>query len=425
MRVFSIFMVMLLLLGVLVAPTHAQAPPTDSVTLTEGFVNTQLQANLGPNLTNLYVDMQPGQLVLGAVTAGRNPLDISITLVPSVVDGRLDFEATSFSINDFEIDLTQLGSNPGGDAAVGGLEDVVRGSTQGNPIESVVVTESAMTLSWTRANPNDPAWQLVDTALSLTLTESYVNDLPGFSDPADPNLLNVSVDFQPGQLVLTSTRRYPDGSEVPTAVTMVPTLNNGIITWTVTAVVVDGGATDAMDIARMNDNLTASWRAYFSGVYQSGNLSNIVITDSLLTLTWDASLGGGDDMLDGGGTLIISEAEINQTYRVTNPANITITDVYVDLQPGQVVTSATLNLASGSVVEEVVVFVPQINDGVVWWLVSSVTLGGEPVSQDVLDGLNDALTSYWMDAVWRYTSTYAVSSVTITDDQIEVRTTLR
>lgn len=425
MRLSAVFVVIAMVLFALVPAASAQSDPVNSATFTENFLNAQIQANQQPNanLTDLSVDLQPGQIVLVAMVTGRqgNPLEMSLTLVPLVVDGRVTFEATVFMLGGFELDLTQFQANPNAAAAVGAVQDVVGEAAQNNRIQSVTVTADALTLTWLRANPDAPRFDLVDTRISMTVTASYVNDLPGVSNPGNPLLADLVLDFQPGQLMLTGTRTVGDNPAAPFSVTMVPTLNNGLITWTIIALVVDGAPTDAQAIGQMNDDIVGSWRMLFDSLYRSGSLTAIDITDSTLTLTWDTTLANDTPGFENGqGTLVIEEQYLNSAYRVTDPPTYRITDETVDCQPGQVVVSANLNLNNGTILQQVTTFVPSIENGVVIWLVSAVTLDGEPLDPAIIDRFNEAILGWWNGVLWGQLGDYQATNVTVTDTQVEI-----
>lgn len=422
MRKFSVCMMVAVLLLVLVPFTHAQTTPTNSVTLTEAFVNAQIKLPGDSNLTNLTIDLQPGQIALAAtVNLGESPLDLALTLVPTVVDGTLEWEATVLTIGGVDLDLAQAGRNRSTADAMNSLNGVVSGAAQDHPIDSVEITDSALTLRWLRADPNDPAFDLVDTAVTMTLTESYVNALPAVTNPANPALHDLSVDFQPDQVTFSGTRTTSDGTDASFSMTMVPNLQNGLLNWTITAYAVGDEAQDAQSIGQMNDDIAGSWRVFFNGIYRSGNFSAITITDTTFQLTWDRALDTGTPSFEAEqGSLVITEEYINSTYQITSPSAYSITNGYADCQPGQVVISADLNLASGTVLTQVTTFVPSVEDGVVVWTITSATLNGEPLDQAIIDNFNEVTHSWWAGIVARQGRDFTVTDVTVTDTEIEI-----
>lgn len=426
MRQLTVFVLLLILCATFVPipAAHAQVDPFNSATLTEAFINAQLAAALPPDgdLSNLSVDLQPGQVVLMATAQGdQGALDLSLTLVPTVVNGRVEWEVTAISLGGFTIDLDQYAQSGTGADAVGGLQGLVDQTAQDHLVESLTVTDIAITMTWRRDDPEGPAFDLVDTALSMTVTEAYVNALPGIAHPDDPDLINVSVDFQPGQIVFNGTRVALNGQQVPFSMTVTPTIYNGTVTWTVAALVVSGTAQDPFHVAQMNDDITGSWRAYFTGLYRSGALTEVLITDTTLTLTWDAALAGPTAFELGDGTLIIDEAAINAALVVSSPRDYRISNVVCDLQPGQAVLTANLNLADGQVIVERAVFVPGVVNGVIVWTVTEVTLDGVSLDAETIARFNETASGWWHTMFWAESSLYVVTNVTVTDDDITIQ----
>lgn len=426
MRTLTIFSLLLMFCAALVPipAAHAQTDPVNSATLTEGFINAALTEALPPdsNLSNLRVDLQPGQIVLQATVAGeQGPVELSLTLVPTVIGGRVEWDATAISLGGFEIGLGQFNQSGTGAATMGDLQSLVNTTTAGQPVESLTITDSELTLTWLRMDPAGPAFDLRDTALSMTVTEDYVNALPAVTNPDNPDLYALSVDFQPGQIVLDGTRFEPDGRQVPISVTFTPTLYNGTVTWAISAMVVGGTAEDEFHVAQMNDDIAGSWRNVFNGLYRSGSLTEVLITDTALTLTWDASLDTTTQFELGDGTLVIDEAAINEALVVSSPPSYRITDVYADLQPGQVVLTANLNLNDGTVITERAVFVPDVSNGVIVWTITEVTLDGTPLDYETISRFNEATSGWWRGLVWGQMGRYAVTDITVTDSAITIQ----
>lgn len=76
-------------------------------------------------------------------------------------------------------------------------------------------------------------------------------------------------------------------------------------------------------------------------------------------------------------TVSLSESDINSSFRVTNPRLRTITDVKVDLQPGQVVIRATYTTPKTSPIPVSVTLAPTVSNGRVTWTVLSATANGK------------------------------------------------
>jgi hypothetical protein len=398
---------------------RAQGNPLDSATFTEAFINAQIQANQRPNadLTNLYINLQPGQLVMsGTVQSAQGSLDLALTLVPSVSNGRLNLEATVLTIGGFPIDLSQW-TDAG---TVGDLQNVISSAAENRPLESLTVTENDLTVTWRRADPDGPALNIVDTSVSLTFTEAYYNALPGVQNPPGGQLSDVYVNFQPGQVTISGTYTPRNGPTAPLIMTAVPTLFNGLVTWTVTAMQVNNAPLDAQALGQMNDDIAGSWRMFFTGLYRAGALANLILTEDTVTLTWDSSVQNevGFDVFTG--SIIVTEEYINNTYRVTHPRGYSINNVVVDLQPGQVVINANLNLNNGNVLVQRTVFVPSVENGMILWTIAEATLDGEPLDPAIIARFNESVIGWWNWLVWSQVSDYTFTNVRITDTQIEI-----
>lgn len=91
----------------------------------------------------------------------------------------------------------------------------------------------------------------------------------------------------------------------------------------------------------------------------------------------------------------ISEEQINKSYRVTNPWRRAVSDVSVDLQPGQVVIYSTHTYRGGNAYAVATTAVPSVENGRIFWDVTSVMVDGSEISADLLAQINT-----WMEASW-------------------------
>lgn len=117
-----------------------------------------------------------------------------------------------------------------------------------------------------------------------TATEDQINSSYRVTNPARRSISEVSVDLQPGQIVVSSTHTYPRNLVYAVETTFVPTVSNGRITWSVTSVLVDGEALPADVQQQINDWLGASWRNYLKGKYTE-RVQSIEITDTEIIVT--------------------------------------------------------------------------------------------------------------------------------------------
>lgn len=410
------------LIAIFIPHALAQDGGLDSATFTEAFINAQLQARQKPDakVTGLSADLRPGQIVVsGSVQTRQGAVAFALTLVPEVSGGRVVMNPTSITLGGAVVDLSRF-AQAADTSAIDHLQALANDAARNHRVESVTVTDTTITITWQRQNPDAPALTIMDNVVTLTVTEDYFNALPGVTHPRDPRLSAMHVDFQPGQLTITANRTELNGTPQAISVTLVPVLNSGTVTWSVKAMSVAGAAEDSTSVGQMNDDIAGSWRLFFTGVYHPGQLSNLVMTDTTLALTWDGSLNNTLIEQMGTGGLVITEDFINQSFRVTHPQAYTITGVHVDLQPGQAVVSANLNLSSGKVLAEQVTFVPDVSNGVLFWTVSAATLDGQALDPAIIARYNEAVTTFWASALWSQVSDYAVTGVTITDSEIDV-----
>lgn len=116
-------------------------------------------------------------------------------------------------------------------------------------------------------------------------------------------------------------------------------------------------------------------------------------------------------------TVTLTESEINSSYRVTNPRHRSISAVNVDLQPGQVVITATFTAPKTSPIPVSVTLVPSVSNGRVFWTVSAATANGQPASADLLAQINASITSSWRN-YWKGKNPGYVTALTISDDSM-------
>jgi hypothetical protein len=119
-------------------------------------------------------------------------------------------------------------------------------------------------------------------------------------------------------------------------------------------------------------------------------------------------------------TKSITEAQINASYRVTNPHRRQITSISVDLRPGQVVITSNYLYPSGKTAVTETVAVPFIQNGRIFWSVTSRSRNGEAVSQDLLNQINASSSSSWRSYFRGQLPTGRVTAVTITDTEVIV-----
>jgi hypothetical protein len=130
-------------------------------------------------------------------------------------------------------------------------------------------------------------------------------------------------------------------------------------------------------------------------------------------------------------TVDLTEDWINSSFRVTNPPNRHITDVHVDLQPGQASISFTYTERGKNPLSMVAVFTPSIQNGYVVWTLTSLTADGKAATSDQIAKINGFLGSTWRSKAREWIRSHnprrcPATSVTVTDtDLIVVHTCTR
>lgn len=124
-------------------------------------------------------------------------------------------------------------------------------------------------------------------------------------------------------------------------------------------------------------------------------------------------------------TKTITEDQINDSYRVTNPARRSITDVSVDLQPGQAVIYSTHTYRDGNSYDVVTTAVPSVENGRVFWDVSSVTVDGSEIPADVLAQVNAHMDASWRNFMKSQHPSTRLTGIEVTDDAVIVTYTGR
>jgi hypothetical protein len=136
-------------------------------------------------------------------------------------------------------------------------------------------------------------------------------------------------------------------------------------------------------------------------------------------------VGAQDGSAEAVATLTFTEAEINQSFWVTNPANRHLSSVTVDLQSaneGQVVISAlyTWRPARGEArtVRLVVTLAPEVVNGRLIWRVTTATADGYAATADQLTQINRWLAASWYRWVQTHAPAGVLTDVAITDSDI-------
>lgn len=123
---------------------------------------------------------------------------------------------------------------------------------------------------------------------------------------------------------------------------------------------------------------------------------------------------------DGGKSKTITEETINDSYKVSNPWRRSVTDLSVDLQPDQIVVSATITFRRGATYDTATTLIPTVTNGRVTWSVEEALIDGEPASDDLLTQINDSIASSWANYVKTNGPSGRITAVDITDDALTI-----
>ena len=123
-------------------------------------------------------------------------------------------------------------------------------------------------------------------------------------------------------------------------------------------------------------------------------------------------------------TRTLTEAQINSSFRVSNPINRHFSNVSVDLQPGQAVVSATMTVRAprgqaSTTYQTVSTWAPSIVNGAVRWTLVSATANGSPASSQLISHINTSIGTSWR-AYWRAQHPGRATGVTVDDNQVVI-----
>lgn len=122
---------------------------------------------------------------------------------------------------------------------------------------------------------------------SKTITEDTINSSYRVSNPYRSRVSNLSVDLQAEQVVISSTHNFRNAS-YDTVTTMTPTISNGRVTWTVLSATSNGEPVSADLLAQINASIASSWRTFIKNQAGTGRITNVVITDTDITYTFES-----------------------------------------------------------------------------------------------------------------------------------------
>lgn len=121
---------------------------------------------------------------------------------------------------------------------------------------------------------------------TVTVTEEQANEAYWVTNPPRRSVSNIDVDYQPDQVVVTADvtlRRQPT---VAVVATLTPSISNGRVYWTVSAVDANGSPVSDTLLAQINAVITSSWRNYIRENAKTGHVTAVEITDSDFIITF-------------------------------------------------------------------------------------------------------------------------------------------
>ena len=303
---------------------------------------------------------------------------------------------------------------------------------------TTVLALLAASVSLASAKAQEHDCPTTGTPVTRTYTEAQINSSFRVTNPISRNVSNLYVDLQPGQVTISETYTWRSSTGVRSdaiAAVFTPAIVNGRVEWNVLSVTANGQPVSAELLAQINASLATSWRRWFSENGPAGRVTDLTITDDTISYTyvpWVAGcvpppITGTEEPVPppsagSPATVTFTEAQINSSFRVTNPVNRSITNEYVNLQPNQVTITATLTWrqrAGGVQTADVaVVLTPTVSNGRVDWNVISMTANGQPASTELVNQINASLAASWHRWVEANAPAGVVTTVTITDDTI-------
>lgn len=119
-------------------------------------------------------------------------------------------------------------------------------------------------------------------------------------------------------------------------------------------------------------------------------------------------------------TVIITEDEINSSFRVTNNRNRNVTDINIDLQPSQAVVSFNVTYRGGSPIPVNVTLTPNVLNSRMNWTASAAAVNGSSLTTEQINSLNQAISASWRSLLREYGQPGRVTSVGVDDSNLTI-----
>lgn len=123
-----------------------------------------------------------------------------------------------------------------------------------------------------------------EKTVTVTVSESDINSSYRVTNPLNRKLTDVHVDLQAGQAVISATYTAPRTSAIALSVTLVPSVSNGRVLWTVSAATANGQPASAELLTQINTSITSSWRNYWKNK-NMGKVTSVTITEDSVSWT--------------------------------------------------------------------------------------------------------------------------------------------
>jgi hypothetical protein len=118
-----------------------------------------------------------------------------------------------------------------------------------------------------------------------TVTEDQINESYWVTNPPARGVSDRSVDLQPGQVVVSETWTRRAAAPRQVVATIIPTINNGRVFWTVASATIDGAPASDELLAQINARINSSWRNYAKRQAGAGRVAAVTISDDAITYT--------------------------------------------------------------------------------------------------------------------------------------------
>lgn len=118
---------------------------------------------------------------------------------------------------------------------------------------------------------------------TYTITEQQINDSFRVNNPRRWRVSSMSVDLKPDTAMITAIYETRGGS-VTTSTTLVPSVEDGHVYWSVTDVTANGSDISDDLLQQINDSLEASWVRYAKGQI-NGYITDVTITETEIIYT--------------------------------------------------------------------------------------------------------------------------------------------